>query len=118
MKGSDETIDETLQRYVAAAVDHRRESESGDHRAINRAHDELQRAYRSLRGRGAERRLLELLGHPDAGVRLWAATHTLALSSEDAEKTLIALQQDERPLVRTDARMTLELWHKGELKLP
>ena len=51
------------------------------------------------------------------GTRLWAATHYLAISSEEAEKVLSALGEVPNSLLAVSAKMTLDEWKKGNLIL-
>ena len=67
--------------------------EAGNHKQANKAYDKLMEAYRQIKKQGAllSTRFHELLSSPSMGTRLWAATHYLAISCEEAEKVLASL---------------------------
>src|SRR5262245_61169894 len=79
--------------YSDAARTQGHATETGDHKAGNKASDLLAAIYSELRNRGreAQRALLPLLNDDDPGVRLWSASHALEFSPSDAERVLKAL---------------------------
>lgn len=115
----DLSVQEIVDVYVAAAAKHGRATEAGDYKAANEAHDVIAPGYRELRSRGveAQRALLPLLEHPDPGVRGWAAAHGLEFAPNQAEPTLEDLA-DGGSIGGSSAKMTLEVWRKGDLKFP
>ena len=115
----DLSVQEIVDVYVAAAAKHGRATEAGDHEAANAAHDVIAPAYRELRSRGidAQRALLPLLQHPDPSVRGWAAAHGLEFAPDQAEPALEALA-DLGGIGGLDAKMTLSVWRKGDLRFP
>ncbi|MCI0538648.1 MAG: DUF2019 domain-containing protein [Verrucomicrobiales bacterium] len=109
---------EIIRQYATAAEAHGEATDRGDHKATNRAHDQVIRALRALRKtKEGDRALLPLLKHTSAHVRTWAATHLLPFEEEQAVAVLESVGRG-RGFTAFDARMTLQLWKKGELKLP
>lgn len=93
--------------------------ETGNHKKANKAYDELMAVYQQIKAQGAltSEDFHELLFAPSMGTRLWAATHYLAISSEEAEKVLSALGEVPNSLLAVSAKITLEEWGKGNLIL-
>jgi hypothetical protein len=91
----------------------------GDHKKCNAAYDTKMRALAKLReahdrGRSS---LTRLLDHEDPHVRCSAATHLLPLDEDAATRALEALTS-EPPFVGFNARMVLQEWKAGRLKVP
>ena len=80
-------------------------------------YDKLMEAYRQIKKQGAllSTRFHELLSSPSMGTRLWAATHYLAISCEEAEKVLASLGEVPNSLLAVSAKITLEEWKKGNM---
>ncbi len=95
-------------------------TEMGDHEEANAAFRRLAATYRELRSLGPDAlsSLLPLLTHNNVAVRCWAATHSLEFAPTLAEPVLAKIAQGPGGFVRLDAEMTLDQWHKGELKFP
>lgn len=112
-------INELLEIYVEAAAGHGTATLDGNYRKANRHHDALAAVYRELRSRGtaAQRSLLGLLNHPNAGVRCWAAAHALEFAPDEGEPVLEALTKTPG-IFALDAEMALQEWRKGALKFP
>lgn len=91
--------------------------EAGNHKQANKAYDELMAVYQQIKAQGAltSEDFHELLSAPSMGTRLWAATHYLAISSDEAEKVLSALGEVPNSLLAVSAKITLEEWGKGRL---
>lgn len=93
--------------------------ETGNHKKANKAYDELMAVYQQIKAQGAltSEDFHELLFAPSMGTRLWAATHYLAISSEEAEKVLSALGEVPNSLLAVSAKTTVDEWKKGNLIL-
>ena len=119
MNAPKETVAELVAGYVSAAEAHAAASLVGDDEGVNRAAVEVAHDYRKLRafGREGEERLLQLLEHPSAGVRVWAGAHCLEFEPVRAEQTLQALAA-QPGAAALDARMTLREWRRGTLRFP
>jgi hypothetical protein len=107
-----------LERCARAADLHGRATDEGNFKVANRAYDRAARAFAALRKTsGYEKALLSLLDHLSPHVRAWAATRLLPTHETQATRTLEQVGQG-RGFMAFSARITLELWKKGELKLP
>lgn len=104
----------------AGAAAHGRATEKGDFVAANEAHHTVASVYRELRRRGvtAQRALLPLIVHDEAGVRGWAASHALEFAPEEGEAVLIAMSDVAKSKVSFSARLTLKEWRAGRLRFP
>ena len=113
-------IEDLLATYAAMASTHGRATEAGDNDAANSAHEELVATYRELRARGADtlRGLLPFLGSRDAGIRLWAAAHSLDFAPGEAEPVLVELAAKPKSLVAFSAEIVLKEWRAGALRFP
>lgn len=105
--------------YASAATAQGAATDRGDHKRANAAHETLMRVLSELResadqGRAA---LSGLLEHDDPHVRCWAATHLLPLDQDAAMHALEALES-EPPFVGLNAKMVVQEWKAGRLKVP
>lgn len=109
-----------IDRYRAGAEAHGAATETGDHRRANACYRSLIRALAEMR-RSPDRGLAclaPLLADEVPSVRCWAATHLLTLDEATAIETLEELATAQSPFVRFDAKMVLEEWRAGRLKIP
>ena len=107
-------------RYVAAATEHGRCTESGDYKRGNAAYDQMIAILAELRecpDRG-ESVLIELLNHPNGWVRVGAATHLLPLRADLATQVLEDLASGPQGQLEFDAMMVLREWRAGRLNVP
>lgn len=113
------SLTEEIDRYVAAACQHRSATNSGDSDKANRAHDDLVESLLRIRSlcNGTVIPLESVLSHKDAGVRCWAATHLIWELPERAAKILNDTV-DEGGFTGFDARMVLQEWENGRLQPP
>jgi hypothetical protein len=113
------SLEELLFAYKEAARTHGAATESGDHKAGNKAAALLSTIYAELRHRGeaAQRRLLLLLRDDDPGVRLWSASHALDFAPSEGKPVLQALIPVGR-FLGLSAKTTLAEWEKGRLQFP
>lgn len=116
----EEPVKILVARYAAAAADHGRATENGDHKRANKAYKVIESVFRELRRRGPEalRQLGSLLDSPDAGVQCWAGAHALEFAPEDAERALSAVASGNSRLIGLSAEMTLKQWRAGKLHFP
>lgn len=91
-------------------------TEAANSEVANNAYRKLRQHWDALRASEADWRgpFLELLEHDDKWVRLWAASHALALEPGQAATVLEKLSR-ETGLHAFTARMTLEMWRQGKL---
>ncbi|MFG0275815.1 MAG: DUF2019 domain-containing protein [Phycisphaerales bacterium] len=106
--------------YKEAARLHGEFTESGDHKATNKAHDKIATIYAELRHRGedAQRKLLPLLRDRDPSVRCWAAAHALDFAPHEGAPVLQSLAQNQCGFLGFGAKMTLREWEAGRLRFP
>jgi hypothetical protein len=110
-------IDTLLNRYIDSAVQHGKSTEDGDYKSANKAFKTLKKTFVELKDNkdyGVEK-LLCLLKHEEAYVRLWAAAHTLQVNPNAAKKTLNQLTKLPG-FIGFTARMTIDEWEKGKLR--
>jgi hypothetical protein len=106
-------------RYIAAAAEHGRCTESGDYKRGNAAFDLMKAALAELRGRAdrGESILMELLDHPNGWVRLDAATDLLPLRADLASTILENLASGPQSQLEFMAKMVLREWRAGRLNV-
>lgn len=111
---------ELLELYEAAALEHGRATEEGDPKAANRAHDLITSIRHELmdRGRDSEMMISNLLQAPEPWVRSWAATDLLGVAPDAAVPVLEEIAQEQRGYLGLQARMVLQEWRAGRLRLP
>jgi hypothetical protein len=108
---------ELVRGYEQLAREHGEAIASANARAANRLFDRIMIIYQELRRRGpvAQTLLLPLLNSEDMSVRYWAATHALDFAPALGERALESIIRGPKGLIRFNAEMTLEQWHKGLL---
>ena len=113
---SQRTVDELVDVYTQAAA---ASEELFPASAQNEAADCVDHVYRELRARGieAQRHLLPLIEHERAGVRGWAAAHSLEFEPGLAEAAL-AVMAAEGTIAGFTAATTLKEWREGRLRFP
>jgi hypothetical protein len=110
---------EIVDRYVAAAIAHGEATKRGNSRVANQSHDEIVTALHALDAADdmARERLMPLLEHEIASVRVWAATHLLLARKEEAMKTLHEVAKLPG-IIGGEARMVLQEYERGRLVIP
>jgi len=113
------SIEELVAEYAKYASEHGQAMEVCDYKKTNRAYDKVIKLYLQIEEQGGLVHPLfkEMLSSPDLGVRAWAATHSLKVSTEEAEATLADIGKTPKSLVAFSAEITLEEWKKGTLDL-
>lgn len=114
------SLEALLEAYRSAAKKHRAASLVDDWRTGNPQATIVFAIYREIRRRGieAQRALLALINDKDPGVQLWAAAHSMEFDPDRGIPVLEKLAKTEPWPENFDAKTTLELWRKGELKFP
>jgi hypothetical protein len=107
-------------RYIAGATEYGRCSEMADSKKVNAAYHRLAAVLARLRAgsdQGASI-LVDLVNHSSGWVRLWAATDLLPLRAELASSALEELAASPPGELRFDAKMVLQEWRAGRLRVP
>jgi hypothetical protein len=114
---AEEPTSELLKQFIELAQAHGSAAEAA---VANKAARALLRVAAKLRARGTDdrRQLLSLLGHEEEHVRLWAATHSLDIDSDQAVRVLESLATGRPGPARASANITLQQWRAGTLILP
>jgi hypothetical protein len=110
-------LQKVIDHYIEAAIKYGDGINIGDGKLSDNGFDEVQRLFidiKSFEDEGLER-IAGLLQHKNESVRLWAATHLLNYPRFDSMAILNALQASTSILGLT-AKITIDLWEKGELK--
>jgi hypothetical protein len=108
-----------VERFVDSAITHGETAATGDYKTGNKAYDRKRAAVvelRKLPDRG-EAALVALLEHPNLWVKKSAATYLLPLREDLACATLERLELSSNKHLAFDAKMTLQEWRSGRLKL-
>ncbi len=108
----------SVEKFTAAAQAHAIFTEQGDSTSANKAYNDVVSARDEMRnfpdhGIAA---LKDLLIDSDPGVRLWASYYLLPTATAFATNTLADLSS-ESGLVAFSAKMTLQEWNAGRLKV-
>jgi hypothetical protein len=101
--------------YIQAAIEHGRALEAGNHKRANREHGKLMKIYDHLGQIGAQPILLELLGHPDASVRCWAAVQMFTHEPERCDQVLQAIVNGPPGALQITTEVVLGELRKGTL---
>ena len=89
----------------------------GISKQCNKEFKNIRKMYETLKQENRLDELLELLDHENPYVRLYAATCTLPIATQRAEQTLENLTGIIKSMVGHVARMTLQEWRNGHMKL-
>ncbi|QEH40230.1 DUF2019 domain-containing protein [Chitinophaga sp. XS-30] len=111
------TIRENIKaKFLDKAIEHGNAISVGDHKKANKIHKKIQALYNQAKEQNQADVFSELLDNADENVRLWAATFTLKVFPELAEKSLISLSELSS-ITGLSAKTTLHLWKEGKLNL-
>jgi hypothetical protein len=113
------STEELVRLYEQAASAHGHANARGNYRSGNPEADKIVEIYREIKSRGAEHQkmLLPLLLSDNIGVCGWAGGHALEFAPRQGEAILVEIAKGQG-IVSFVARMTLEVWRKGELRFP
>lgn len=109
--------DRLLDQYVNSAIAHGDASVDGNHNKANLNYDKIVKCFKELQKAGGSEKLLDLLRHDDASVRLWAATHSLESNEHKAVAVLHELSIADH-FSSLSAQIVLDQWEKGEFVSP
>ncbi|MGH7685484.1 MAG: DUF2019 domain-containing protein [Candidatus Dormibacteria bacterium] len=110
------SIEELLATYHSTAVAWA--VMQNDAKKANPLFDQLHAIFKRLRGDQAGRSgIAAFMDDPDVGVRIAAASHSLAWAPERATAVLEAIERDGPGLYRTTAKYTLKSFREGRLKM-
>jgi hypothetical protein len=112
------TIDELVERFTAIALDQYGALQNYNSSRFNRLFDQMAVVEQELKKREGDQRraLLTLYDHPNAQVRLKAATATLALAPANARGVIQAIAESGEYPQAGDAGMALVRIDSGEFK--
>lgn len=115
MKAEVIELNSNLSNFVEMCEKKAELENSGNWETGNQLYNRIIAIYNELETSGREKDLLELLDYKNPWVRLWAATFMLKVDSKKAEQVLEELST--LKFVGFDAKITLQEWRKGNLKL-
>jgi len=112
-----ETIEkEILARFRENAVLHGEAIMNGERKAANKLHGKLMALYKEVNSKSSAS-IFKVFSHDgNESVALWSATFLLKTDTDLAIMALTELAQKSSPLAMT-AKITLDLWSKGQLDL-
>jgi Domain of unknown function (DUF2019) len=112
------TTEELVQRFAVKAVEREGFMKAHDPRRASARFDQMVKIYDVLKNRGldAQRKLLPLLQHKDHHVRYSAAARVVEFDADEAIPILEELSLTGAPLLRFEAKVTLEQWRKGKFR--
>jgi len=113
------TIDELIDLYKIAALNFEKAQNKSHYRIANKNQKIISSVYRELRNRGkdAQIKLLTLLENDSPVLKEWVSAHALEFAPEQGIPILEELIKL-RGFVGNSARITLEMWRRGELQFP
>ena len=109
-------VEKIKKEFVEIASKHLLYTLNGDYKNANKLQTKFLKIYNKVNKFHRQGLFEDLLNHDNEGVRLWAATASLKTNPEVAVSCLnklISLPS----ITSMDAKMTLDLWEKGELEL-
>lgn len=112
------TLDKIIEDYVNACLKRDVAQEQGDYKTGNKCFKIIQKIRKELKSNvdyGIVK-LEHLLEYPNDYVRIETATSFLPINTQKAEEVLREIA-DRRGLNAFTAKMTLEEWHKGNIKI-
>jgi hypothetical protein len=111
----DMTVSQLVERFTSIAIAQDNALRLDEITKFNRLYDEMEAVEDALKSRNGDQRraLLPLFLHPNAQVRLKAATATLALAPEAARQTLQIISDRQEYPQAADARGMMRAVDKG-----
>ncbi len=109
-------LESALAKFEAAAENQVKATESGDYKTGNKNYDIIIDLMNFLKEQNKINVLSTYFNHPSIGVRMWAAVYMLSIQEKEAKSVLKKIAE-ESGINATMARITLEEWQKGNLKL-
>ena len=110
------TLEKIKEEFVDKSSRHLEATLEGDSKTGNKLHSKLMKLYEKIKRQDNLQVFLELLKHPNEGVRLWAATFSLTVNTQLAIECLKDLTKLDTITALT-AETTLKVWQEGELEL-
>lgn len=105
-----------MEQFINDAIEHTEAILNGNYKNANKLHGRLMKHYAEHKSKNALVYYTKYLTHPHEGVRVWAATFLLKINEEVAVKCLQELSK--LPSITAfSAKITLDLWRKGQLNL-
>jgi len=112
------TTDDALLLFVPSAEKQALANETGDYKTGNKYYRLIIKSICYLYDNNATSSLIQLLDHPNVGVRSWAAYALLPFETNKAETVLTKIVNERSDIHHGDAYYTLLEWRKGNLKFP
>ena len=109
-------IEKIKNEFVEIASQHLLFTLEGDYKNANKLQAKFLKIYGKVNKSHRQDLFENLLDHGNEGVRLWAATALLKTNPAVAVSSLKELM-NLHTITAMDAKMTLDLWEKGELEL-
>ncbi len=103
-------------RFLVETLAHGKAIEIGDYKKANKIHKKIQALYGKAKEQNQSDVFSELLNEADENARLWAATFTLRVFPDLAEKALEDLSVLST-ITGLSAKTTIHLWKEGKLNL-
>jgi hypothetical protein len=104
--------------YITSCIEHDEGTESGDYRKANRAAKKIYATVTELKKNNKLEFLFRLLDHENESVKLWSSSYLLDIDQdEQAITTLKSLIGIPKSLVSFSAKVTLDEWQKGTLRM-
>jgi hypothetical protein len=117
MKKNIDNIEDAVKIIIDSAIKHSIASENGDYKVANKNYMLLQEAIYFLRDKNRIDKLQDLISHNDISVRLSVASYLLIHNEEMAISVIKNIIEQKIPHKSFTARMVMEEWKKGNLKL-
>jgi hypothetical protein len=114
----DMTSEQLVEKFAAIAIKQDEALLWNELAAFNRLYGQMDEVDRELKSRPGDQRrlLLRLYEHPNAQVRLKAATRTLAVAPDAARRVLEGIANSRKFPQAGDAGMTLDGLDRGEFQ--
>jgi hypothetical protein len=104
------------EKFLSEAVEYGKAIALGDHKKANKIHKKLQILYSQAKEQNHADVFSELLNGVDENVKLWAATFTLKVFPDLAQRALEDLSKLST-ITGLSTKTTLHLWKEGKLNL-
>lgn len=117
MKHSFNNIESAINTVIESSKKHAFASNTGDYKTANKHFDLTKKAINYLRENDGIVQLKELLVHSEVSVRVMVASYLLKHFEHEAILVLEEIASKSIPIQSLDAKMVLQEWRKGNLKL-
>lgn len=111
----DKDILKLIDVFIKASIESWDAEQTANSRKYNKCSDKIRKAYVRLKERDKTKELFKLMNHEHQSVRSNAAFYLIPEFPEESRGVLVETSKLKQCWLGINAKVTLDLWEKGEL---